>query len=125
MAKSLVRCKNSHYLFPCPCTLVIGVALLLLLLLLLMLLLLLLLQMYLTGVRLSFQEVEKLIVKAVKQRQVKVTVDHKVSCYTLVVTCIRSIHILVCWILSYNLVILFGACRLLLDYRVNPTGRLK
>lgn len=39
-----------------------------------------LLQTYLTGVGLSFQEVEKLIVKAVKQRQVKVTVDHKVSC---------------------------------------------
>lgn len=36
-------------------------------------------QTYLTGVGLSFQEVEKLIVKAVKQRQVKVTVDHKVS----------------------------------------------
>lgn len=38
-------------------------------------------QTYLTGVRLSFQEVEKLIVKAVKQRQVKVTVDHKVSSF--------------------------------------------
>ncbi|CAM9162125.1 unnamed protein product, partial [Ectocarpus sp. 8 AP-2014] len=38
------------------------------------------LQTYLTGVRLSFQEVEKLIVRAVKQRQVKVTVDHKARC---------------------------------------------
>ncbi|CAM9411979.1 unnamed protein product, partial [Hapterophycus canaliculatus] len=37
------------------------------------------LQTYLTGVRLSFQEVEKLIVRAVKQRQVKITVDHKVN----------------------------------------------
>ncbi|CAM9860499.1 unnamed protein product, partial [Ectocarpus sp. 13 AM-2016] len=37
-------------------------------------------QTYLTGVRLSFQEVEKLIVRAVKQRQVKVTVDHKARC---------------------------------------------
>lgn len=36
-------------------------------------------QTYLSGVSLSFQEVEKLIVRAVKQRQVKVTVDHKVS----------------------------------------------
>ena len=38
--------------------------------------------MYLSGVSLSFQEVEKLIVRAVKQRQVKVTVDHKVSTAT-------------------------------------------
>ncbi|CAM9635039.1 unnamed protein product [Pylaiella littoralis] len=38
------------------------------------------LQTYLTGVRLSFQEVERLIVRAVKQRQVKVTVDHKARC---------------------------------------------
>ncbi|CAM9158053.1 unnamed protein product [Laminaria digitata] len=38
------------------------------------------LQTYLSGVSLSFQEVEKLIVRAVKQRQVKVTVDHKARC---------------------------------------------
>ncbi|CAM9201922.1 unnamed protein product [Sphacelaria rigidula] len=38
------------------------------------------LQAYLSGVSLSFEEVEKLIVKAVKQRQVKVTMDHKARC---------------------------------------------
>lgn len=36
-------------------------------------------QTYLSGVSLSFEEVEKLIVRAVKQRQVNATVDHKVS----------------------------------------------
>lgn len=49
----------------------------------------LLIQTYLSGVNLSFQEVEKLIVRAVKQRQVKVTVDHKVRT-TFHVVCLQQ-----------------------------------
>ncbi|CAM9681223.1 unnamed protein product, partial [Discosporangium mesarthrocarpum] len=38
------------------------------------------LESYLSGVSLSFQEVEKLVVKAVKGRQLKVTMDHQARC---------------------------------------------
>ena len=38
-------------------------------------------QAFLSGVGLSFEEVEKLIVRAVKQKQLNATVDHKVRCF--------------------------------------------